>query len=184
MKKSYKRINYFFDDSWEEEINKLTFYKYNDKDLVNSIKACALTSFDGKDSTLYKTVPDICCRYKKTNVSALVPKINKIIDWFQCEKARIRIFKQLPQHKTSLHTDEENESCLEKHLRVWIPLNFSPNFYYLFGNTKLQLEKGHPIIFDPDYLHGAVNLDKKISRYTLNMVIKPNNWLKEILYEH
>ena len=48
----------------------------------------------------------------------------KIIDWFQCEKTRVRIFRQQPGHVNPLHTDYDNRrGWVVKPLRVFVQLS-------------------------------------------------------------
>jgi len=47
-----------------------------------------------------------------------------------------------------------------------------------------MLKKGEGIVFDPDSPHGAENSSKTETRFSLNMIIKPNKWLKEQCIEY
>ena len=38
-------------------------------------------------------------------------------------------------------------------------------------------------MFDPDTPHGAHNKSISDERYSLNLIIKPNEWLKEMSYD-
>ena len=72
--------------------------------------------------------------YKFTEICGTIPKIVKAVNKFNCDIGRVRILKQKPGVVTPIHIDEENwNNPPEKHLRVWIAVNYNPNFEITLG---------------------------------------------------
>ena len=185
MSITHRYLKFKIDPNLLDECKKLVYYNYDDRDLKDAITACAIKSPDGMPNNMYKVYPDICDSYMFTSICAIIPKTVSAINNFECPTARIRILKQQPQCTTPVHIDEENwHDPAEKHLRIWIALNYNPNFICIFGKDEICLEAGQGVVFDPDTPHGAKNLDKSEARYSLNMIVKPNTWLKENTSEH
>lgn len=167
-------------EDWSDILEKLPYFSCEDYDLKNAITACSIKSATGKINDLYKTTEeDLPKNYKYTKLYE-IPKIKRLIDFFQFETTRIRIFKQEPGHVTPMHLDQDDD----KIVRLWVALNEDSNFKYFFGKEKEEvvLSKGTILIFNPNYLHGAINLGV-IPRYTLNVCGIPNNWLKNLINE-
>ena len=185
MSTTYKYLKFRINSDLLSECKKLVYYNYNDRDLKDAITACAIKSPDGLPNNMYKVYPDTCASYRFTSICGSIPNIVNEINKFQCSTARIRILKQQPQNVTPVHIDEENwHDPAEKHLRIWIAINHNPNFICIFGRDEICLEAGEGVVFDPDTPHGAKNLDRSEARYSLNMIVKPNTWLKENTSEH
>ena len=185
MSTTYKYLKFKINSDLLSECKKLVYYNYNDRDLKDAITACAIKSPDGLPNNMYKVYPDTCASYRFTSICGSIPNIVSEINKFQCSTARIRILKQQPQNVTPVHIDEENGyDPAEKHLRIWIAINHNPNFICIFGRDEICLEAGEGVVFDPDTPHGAKNLDRSEARYSLNMIVKPNIWLKENTIEH
>ena len=185
MSITYKYLNFRLRTNLLNECKKLVYYNYADRDLKDAITACAIKSPDGMPNNMFKVDPDICDRYIFTSFVSTIPNVMEEINKFRCSTARIRILKQEPQDITPVHIDEENwHNPVEKHLRIWIAINHNPNFICIFGKDEICLEAGQGVVFNPDTPHGAKNLDKSEARYSLNMIVKPNKWLKENVIEH
>ena len=185
MSITYKYLNFRLRTNLLNECKKLVYYNYADRDLKDAITACAIKSPDGMPNNMFKVDPDICDRYIFTSIVSTIPNVMEEINKFRCSTARIRILKQEPQDITPVHIDEENwHNPVEKHLRIWIAINHNPNFICIFGKDEICLEAGQGVVFNPDTPPGAKNLDKSEARYSLNMIVKPNKWLKENVIEH
>ena len=61
---------------------------------------------------------------------------------------------------------------------MWIAINHNPNFKVFLGDDEIVLEKGEGVVFDPDTPHGAHNKSISNERYSLNLIVKPDEWLK------
>ena len=182
---TYRYLKFKLSSDLFSECKNLVYYNYDDRDLKDAITACAIKSPNGMPNNMFKVEPDTCDKYRLTTIAGSIPNTISEINKFQCETARIRILKQQPKDITPVHIDEENwHNPAEKHLRIWIAINYNPNFICLFGNDEICLEKGQGVVFDPDTPHGAKNLDSSEARYSLNMIVKPNKWLKENTIEH
>lgn len=165
-------------EDWSDILEKLPYFSCEDYDLKNAITACSIKSATGKIDDLYKSLKeDIPENYKYTKIYS-IPKIKNLINFFEFETTRIRIFKQDPKYYTPMHIDKDDS----KIVRLWVALNEDPGFKYFFGNNKEEvvLKKGDILIFNPNYLHGAANLSNK-PRYTLNICGTPNDWLKNLI---
>jgi len=183
--KPYKKLKFKLGEASLKECNRLLYYEYEDRDLKDSVHGCAIKSIDGSPSNLFKKVPDLCSDYRLTSVAAQVPTITRYITSFNCDVGRARVFRQEPGKTTKKHIDEENYyDPPEKHLRVWIAINASSDFKIFLGDDTLMLKQGEGIVFDPDSPHGAENSSKTETRFSLNMIIKPNKWLKEQCIEY
>ena len=183
--KPYKKLKFNLDVRALNECKRLPYYEYEDRDLKESVLGCAVKSIDGRPSNLFKKIPDLCNSYRLTSIAAQLPTITKYITSFNCDVGRVRIFKQEPGKTTKKHIDEENYyDPPEKHLRIWIAINDSPDFKIFLGDDTIMLKKGEGIVFDPDSPHGAENSSKTETRFSLNMIIKPNKWLKEQCIEY
>lgn len=163
---------------WQEDIEKFLYFPCHDYDLKDAITACAIKSASGKIDDLYKSENgDSPFNYKYTRLSD-IPSIRPIIEFFNFDTTRIRIFRQEPKHSTPMHIDKDDPTII----RMWMALNEDDNFIFFFGEEKeeVRLKTGEILFFNPNYLHGAINLGNK-NRYTLNICGIPNNWVKEIL---
>lgn len=167
------------EDNWSKILLSIPYFKCNDYDLKDAITACAVKSSTGRIDDLYKSSKvDTSKNYEYTQLYRL-PEIKTLVDYFKIETTRIRIFKQEPKNSTPLHIDKDDKDII----RLWVALNEDHNFKFYFGRKKeeVTLKKGQILVFNPNYLHGAVNLSDK-NRYTLNIVGHPNKWLKEQIY--
>jgi len=163
---------------WLSTVEKLPYFSCSDYDLKDAITACSIKSATGKIDDLYKSSKeDIPENYKYTKLIDL-PVIKNLVNFFEFETTRIRIFKQNPKDSTPLHIDKDDD----KIVRLWVALNEDPGFKYFFGNNKEEvvLKKGNILIFNPNYPHGAANFSNKY-RYTLNICGIPNIWLKNLI---
>ncbi len=165
---------------WSDILEKLPYFSCEDYDLKNAITACSIKSATGKIDDLYKSnKEDLPENYKYTKIFE-IPKIKNLVNFFEFETTRIRIFKQNPGHVTPMHLDLDDSNIV----RLWVALNENYNFKFFFGNNKeeIVLNKGNILIFNPNYLHGAANLGVE-PRYTLNICGIPNSWLKNLMTE-
>ena len=111
-----------------------------------------------------------------------------MIDWFKCEKTRIRIFQQKPGHTMEVHTDFDNQRGQEhgETLRIFVQLNDMPGGAWFRFKTEdsemsINLQKGQFLIFNPDHTgHGTENVTD-IPRNTFMMVVKRNEWLDNLV---
>jgi hypothetical protein len=163
---------------WSDVIEKLPYFSCNDYDLKDAITACSIKSATGTVDDLYKTVKeDLPENYSYTKLIE-IPVIKELVNFFEFETTRIRIFKQEPKNVTPMHVDKDHS----KIVRLWVALNEDPGFKYFFGRERKEviLKKGNILVFNPNYLHGAANFGSK-ARYTLNVCGIPNDWLKNLI---
>ena len=173
---------------WSSVLEKLPFFTCDDYDLKNAITGVALKSESGNINDLLRSKdPENPEDYSLTALYEH-PTIKKLVDSFKLETTRIRIFKQEPNKFTSLHVDYNNTNAKKEEflIRIWTALNEDESFEYYFQengiSTKLLLKKGQSVIFNPDKVyHGAYNKSTYKTRYSLNIIAKPNNWLKNFI---
>ena len=84
--------------------------KYRGTDDI--FRIVALRSLDGKNET--QVVKDAMAEEKPEDFTYTPayhssPNLKAAVDWFKCDKARIRIFRQLPGQNVLLHHDFDNE---------------------------------------------------------------------------
>ena len=115
---------------WSSVLDKLSFFECDDYDLKNAITGVALKSESGNVNDLLRSKPvEKPEDYSFTKLYEH-KTIKSLVDVFKLETTRIRIFKQEPNQKTSLHVDYNNtNSSKEEYLiRIWMALNSNKNF--------------------------------------------------------
>mgnify|MGYP001170279947 CR=1 FL=1 len=160
-----------------------------DRNTDEIFKIISFKSADGtNDTQSAPPEPEIPSNFSYTPAYYDSPSIRKAIDWFQCEKARVRIFRQQPGQNLQLHHDFDNErhSYNKDHtmVRILMPLNDERDSYVNLANANcdamVKLEKGQFAIINTDYVwHGTVTYDKR-PRDMLNMIVKWNDWLHDL----
>lgn len=193
-----------FTGDWENELQSLEYTARekavsdqnivsfdDDKGIVSNYLYNAFRSEDGKSTTT--EISDFWSEEEPENFEYTdsyynCPKLRSIIDWFQCEKTRIRIFQQKPGSVCEMHTDFDNQRGTEhgETLRIFIQLNDMPGGAWFRFKTEdsemsINLQKGQFLIFNPDHTgHGTENVTD-IPRNTFMMVVKRNEWLENLV---
>ena len=198
--------SYIFTGNWDNELANLKYtprtqesqdetIRQSDDDkgihsgyLYNSFKSAT------GESTFHDTLgddfwkEDVPSDFSYTDSYFASPKLAAICDWFQCEKARVRIFRQQPGQNLQLHHDFDNErhSYNKDHtmVRILMPLNDDRDSYVNLANSNsdamVKLEKGQFAIINTDFVwHGTVTYDNR-PRDMLNMIVKWNDWLHDL----
>lgn len=186
MTNNFIIANTLIKGEWSSVLNKLSYFKCDDYDLKNAITGVALKSESGIVNDLLRSKPvEKPEDYSFTKLYEH-KTLKSLVDIFELETTRIRIFKQEPEHKTSLHIDYNNTNSNKEDylIRIWVALNSNKDFKYFFKDKKsniintVYLEKGQSVIFNPDTVyHGATNNSNE-NRYSLNIIAKPNDWLR------
>ena len=195
---------FIFQGDWDSEIEALNFTRREkpvsdkniikfdeDKGIVEGYLYNAFKSQDGSESTTEITdfwAEENPADFKYTDSYYNSPKLKAMIDWFQCEKTRIRIFQQQPGHSMEIHTDFDNQrgNDFGETLRIFVQLNDMPagawfHFKTADSQVHINLQKGQFLIFNPDHTgHGTQNLTS-IPRNTFMMVVKRNEWLDNLI---
>jgi len=196
--------SYIFTGDWQDELDALEFTSRekpvmdaaikefdDDKGIVSGYLYNAFRSEDGKSTTTElsdfwnEEEPD---KFQYTDSYYNSPKLRALIDWFQCEKTRIRIFQQKPGHTMPIHTDFDNQRGTEhgETVRIFVQLNDMPGgawfrFKTADSEVSINLQKGQFLIFNPDQTgHGTENVTE-IPRNTFMMVVKRNEWLENLV---
>ena len=108
MTNSFIVANTKIHGEWFSVLNKLPYFKCDDYDLKNAVTGVALKSESGNINDLLRSKPiekpedyslTKLCEHKT---------LKNLVNVFDLETTRIRIFKQEPNHKTSLHIDYNN----------------------------------------------------------------------------
>lgn len=116
------------------------------------------------------------------------PKLRQIVDWFQCEKARVRIFKQAPGHHVKLHTDFDNQQkgteCGET-VRIFVQLSDAPGgAWYRYrsqdSDVSVNLQKGQFLIYNQDFVEHQVENIMNTFNYKFMIVAKVNDWIENL----
>ena len=194
MNFNFKVANTKLEGEWSSVINKLNkcvFFECNDYDLKNAITGIAIKSETGNIKDLLRSKESEIPEDYSLTILYNHPTIKKLVDFFQIETTRIRIFKQNPGSNTKLHLDYNNTWTKNKKdflIRIWMALNYDKNFVYIFKEgkspvTNIKLRAGESVVFNPDTVyHGAFNNSNKV-RYSLHIIGKPNTWLKNFIKE-
>lgn len=195
-----------FKGDWDAELENLdyhdvkTTYKEmeevdNQKGQVNAYKNCAFRSLDGRTDS-FDAHSDFWreenpADYKNTEAYENSPQLAAILDWFQVEKCRVRIFQQQPGHLMPLHTDFDNMrgNKYGETLRIFVQLSDQPGgAWYRFrtedSEVNINLQKGQFLIFHPDHTgHQTQNLTE-VPRNAFMLVVKRNEWLDSLVNHH
>jgi hypothetical protein len=154
---------------------KLPFVNYADRDLKDSITACSIKSLTGRIQDLHKSFDDNPEDYIYTKLYG-IPEIKRIVDFFEFETTRIRIFKQLSGKTTPYHIDEDNDNII----RIIVPLTYTKGMAFIFDTYYVEADIGEIIFFNPNSRHGSMNRSKDI-RYSLHICGISNDWLGSLI---
>lgn len=162
--------------------------KYRGTDDI--FRIISLRSLDGNNDTM--VVGDSMAgekpeQFTYTPAYYSSPNLKAAVDWFKCDKARIRIFRQLPGQNVCLHHDFDNErnnfSKEDITVRIITNLSDTDSYFQLINegcDITIRLVQGQFIIINTDFVwHGTRNNDS-VPRDTLNMIVKWNDWLTEL----
>jgi hypothetical protein len=194
-----------FKGDWQEELDKLPFYEvpkpFPEMEKVDVIKGqqssyqhVAFRSRDGKAKTWNNSEDydkfyeeEIPSQFKDTEAYDIAPKIGSIIDWFKCDKTRVRIFRQVPGHFNVLHTDYDNKrgQAHGQTLRILLQLSDMPGGSWFKFRTddseiNMSLLKGQFVVFNTDTVAHQTENMTDINRDALVMVVKKNHWVENL----
>jgi hypothetical protein len=195
--------SYIFQGDWEDELKALTFVERTgspkeasitdaDKGIHTQYLYNAFRSEDGNETTTEMTgdfwaeEDPASCDYTSSYYSS--PKLRSILDWFECDKARIRIFQQQPGAYMQMHTDFDNQRGTEQFgetLRIFVQLTDQPGgAWYRFktadSEVSINLQKGQFLIFNPDHVgHQTQNLTE-VPRNSFMLIVKRNEWIDNL----
>ena len=185
------------DGDYTSDINKIVegwVNMYADPALQHTVKGAgkfnvvSLKSHDGTNETMDSPPePEVPDRFKYTPAYYSSPILKKAVDWFQCEKTRVRVFRQLPGKNLELHHDFDNErqkfSDDNIMVRLFMPLTNRDAYLNLANencDVMVKLEKGQFAIINTDFVwHGSTTYDDK-PRDMLNIIMKWNPWLHNL----
>jgi hypothetical protein len=167
---------------------------YADPALQHTVKGAgkfnvvSLKSHDGTNETMDSPPePEVPDKFKYTQAYYSSPILRKAIDWFQCEKTRVRVFRQLPGKNLELHHDFDNERQNFNDdnimVRLFMPLTNRDAYLNLANENSdvmVKLEKGQFAIINTDFVwHGSTTYDNN-PRDMLNIIMKWNPWLHNL----
>jgi len=196
--------SYIFTGNWDDELANLNYtprtkiteatHQFDvEKGIHSGYLYNSFKSATG-ESTFHDTLgddfwqEDVPSDFDYTDSYYASPKLAAICDWFQCEKSRIRIFQQQPNHSMEIHTDFDNQKGTDhgETLRIFVQLNEMPGgawFHFQTADSQvhINLQKGQFLIFNPDHTgHGTQNLTS-IPRNTFMLVVKRNEWIDNLI---
>ena len=198
--------NIYFKGDFEEELATQTFHDVPapmasmakvdaEKGQQNGYKNLSFKSVNGKNDDYNPKNDDMWAEenpadMKFTQAYYDCPQIASLIDWFQCEMTRVRIFQQQPGHFMPLHTDFDNQkgTSMGQTVRIFVQLNDNSNADFGFrfqtsdSDVTLNLQKGQWLAFNQDKVaHSTWNLSKDRVRNAFMFVAKRNEWLDNIM---
>ena len=159
-----------------------------DRNTNDIFKIISFKSLDGTNETQSAPKdPELPENFSYTPAYYNSPAIRAAMDWFKCEKNRVRIFRQLPGQNLQLHHDFDNErhNYNDKFLTVRILLQLSERDSYINlanqnSDVMVKLQKGQFAIINTDYIwHGTKTYDER-PRDMLNMIVQWNDWLYDL----
>ena len=146
---NYSTGNTKIEGEWSSIISKLdkcTFFSCDDYDLKNAVSGVAIKSETGNINDLLRTKePEVPEDYSLT-ILYKHPTIKKLIDLFELQTTRIRIFKQAPGSYTPLHVDYNNTKAKSQKdflIRIWTAITEDELFKF-----KVRINDGHNHILD------------------------------------
>ncbi len=187
-----------FDADFETDLNKLNLSKLvcnshylkhlDDRNTDDIFRIVSLKSLDGTNEMQscppQEEKPDM---FSYTPAYESSPTLKKLCDYFQCEKARIRIFRQLPGQSVQLHHDFDNERCGFDNdnltVRIIVNLSDTDSYFQLVNkgcDMTIRMEKGQFMIINTDTVWHATRNNDDTHRDTLNMIVKWNDWLSAL----
>ena len=196
--------SYIFQGDWENELEALTYTRrhggHKEVEKIDTMKGQdaqylynAFRSPDGKETTTDMLQDDFwqeedpaSCQYTPSYYAS--PRLRAILDWFQCDKTRIRIFQQQPGAYMQMHTDFDNQrgnTNFGETLRIFVQLTDQPGgAWYRFktadSEVSINLQKGQFLIFNPDHTgHQTQNLTE-VPRNAFMLIVKRNAWLDSL----
>lgn len=197
--------NYIFNGDWNDELASLDYtdrkqapsdaeVAARDAELgietgytYNSFKsATGESDFHGQAGDFWaEERPD---DFKYTDSYYNCPKLRQIVDWFQCEKARVRIFKQAPGHHVKLHTDFDNQrkdGDTGETVRIFVQLSAAPSgawYRYRTGDSdvSVNLQPGQFLIYNQDFVEHQVQNVMDTAHYKFMIVAKVNDWVRNL----
>jgi len=155
---------------------------------AGKFKVVSLKSRNGTNEAMDSPPePEIPANFKYTPAYYSSPSLRKVVDWFQCEKTRVRIFRQLPGKNLELHHDFDNEKQNFNDdnimVRLLMPLTNRDAYLNLANENSdvmVKLEKGQFAIINVDTIwHGSITYDDR-PRDMLNIIMKWNDWLYDL----
>jgi hypothetical protein len=198
--------NIYFKGDFEEELATQSFHEVpkawgemakvdKEKGQQDGYKNLSFKSADGTNESYNQASEDYWTEedpkdYKWTQAYYDCPQIASMIDWFQCEMTRVRIFQQQPGHVMPLHTDFDNQKGMThgQTVRIFVQLNDNSNADFGFrfqtsdSDISLNLQKGQWLAFNQDKVaHSTWNLSKDRVRNAFMFVAKRNEWLDNIM---
>ena len=201
--------NIIFKGNFEEELATQTFYDVppampsmakvdEEKGQQKGYKNLSFKSVNGRNEDYNPKNDDMWTEedpadMKWTPAYYACPQIASLIDWFQCDLTRVRIFQQQPGHFMPLHTDYDNQkgTTLGQTIRIFVQLNDNSNgdFGFRFqtsdSDISLNIQKGQWLAFNQDKVaHSTWNLSKDRVRNAFMFVAKRNEWLDNIMNNH
>jgi hypothetical protein len=195
--------SFIFQGDWEDELSSLNYTKRvgehaeisktdAEKGISTQYLYNAFRSPDGLESTtemqgeFWDEEDPASCQYTPSYYSS--PKLRSILDWFKCDKTRIRIFQQQPGAHMPMHTDMDNQRGTKQFgetLRIFVQLTEQPGgAWYRFktvdSEVSINLQKGQFLIFNPDHTgHQTQNLTD-IPRNAFMLIVKRNQWIDDL----
>ena len=196
--------SYIFQGDWENELEALTYTRrhggHKEVEKIDTMKGQdaqylynAFRSPDGKETTtdmlqgdFWQEEDPASCQYTPSYYAS--PRLRAILDWFQCDKTRIRIFQQQPGAYMQMHTDFDNQrgnTNFGETLRIFVQLTDQPGgAWYRFktadSEVSINLQKGQFLIFNPDHTgHQTQNLTE-VPRNAFMLIVKRNAWLDSL----
>lgn len=154
-----------------------------------NFKLAMFKSSDGGVAT-QNAVPDkplVADDFAYTELYYKHSALRNIIDWFQCEKTRVRLYQQLPGVTLKTHTDHDNERNQfdpnNISLRAIVQISGEDNYYRFVSrdsDVTIRLEPGQFCLVNHDTVaHGTVN-NGNIPRNTLNIACVWNDWMADM----
>jgi hypothetical protein len=175
-----------FDSDFTKDLMRLGLAT-NINDTVFDFKM--LKSLDGSDDM--NTAPSgriDPAMYSYTPAYHSSQELRSLCDWFECDKARIKIMAQFPGQHVQLHHDFDNAYHEQSHpkdivLRILVNLTDTDSYFNLINKScdmTVKMQKGQFMIMNADTVWHATRNNDELPRNTLNMIVKWNDWLSDI----
>jgi hypothetical protein len=163
-------------------ISDLNFAKENcrwvpvfERGIGNAWKGVAFRSYDGNSQTLsYQDGP---C--KDTPLMETLNNVRAAVDFFQCDKKRVRFLSLLPGAKIGEHKDVlEGEQTRD--VRLHIPFQTNDDALFYIEGQQLHMEVGELWYMDISRTHSVINQGRD-ERIHLVIDCVRNDWLDNMM---
>ena len=108
-----------------------------------------------------KAYKDFTSKQCPTNLLERSPYFQKVLSFFECEFARVRVMRMAPGTVLAEHLDQMDLRSEIQLARFHVPIVTNPDAYFVFSGEDVHMDPGDCWYIEPALPHGAGNLGKE-----------------------